>query len=151
MKQIIILIISALSLVACRNANNQIGDTSSSVSVGNDTTKSNVAPADAPIIVFENTIYDFKKIMQGEKVQHDFKLKNNGKSPLIILNATATCGCTIPETPKAPIMPGKSGVIKVVFNSEGKSGLQDKVVTITSNANPKISTVHLVGEVLEKK
>ena len=148
MKRVFILFVAALSFMACRNANNRSEETSN-VSVGN--TGSKVAPADAAVITFERDIYDFEKIEQGEKVQHEFKFKNTGKSPLIISNATATCGCTIPETPKEPILPGKEGFIKVVFNSEGKMGMQDKVVTVTSNANPNVSTVHLVGEVLEKK
>ncbi|RZL31954.1 MAG: DUF1573 domain-containing protein [Pedobacter sp.] len=148
MKRVFILFVAALSFTACRNANNSSEETSN-VSVGN--SESKVAPADAAVITFERDIYDFEKIEQGEKVQHDFKFKNTGKSPLIISNATATCGCTIPETPKEPILPGKEAVIKVVFNSEGKMGMQDKVVTVTSNANPNVSTVHLVGEVLEKK
>lgn len=151
MKQIFILAIAALSFTACRNANTQ-NATSSNVSVGNDTSKtSKVADPNASVVTFERDIYDFGKIEQGEKVQHDFKFKNTGKSPLIISNATATCGCTIPETPKEPILPGAEGVIKVVFNSTVKMGMQDKVITVTSNANPNVNTVHLVGEVLEKK
>jgi len=147
MRKIFILAIAALSFSACRNANNSTTETT-----GNDTSNvSTIAPADAPVIVFERDIFDFGQIKQGEIVQHDFKLKNTGKSPLIISNATATCGCTVPEVPKEPILPGKEGVIKVVFNSEGKEGMQDKVVTVTSNANPTITTVHLVGEVLAKK
>ncbi len=152
MKKTFILAIAALSFAACRNANNQTSAAQSTVSVGNDTSKTaKVAPADAPVIVFERDIYDFGKIEQGEKVQHDFKLKNTGKTPLIVTNATATCGCTVPQKPGQPILPGKEGIVSVVFNSEGKMGMQDKVVTITSNANPSVSTVHLVGEVLAKK
>jgi len=149
MKKVFILAIAALSFAACRNANTQPTSVSNDVVAGNDTSK--IAPADAAVITFERDIYDFEKIEQGEKVQHDFKFKNTGKSPLIISNATATCGCTVPETPKEPILPGAEGVIKVVFNSEGKMGMQDKLVTVTSNANPSVSTVHLVGEVLTKK
>ncbi|WP_316830078.1 DUF1573 domain-containing protein [Pedobacter aquatilis] len=148
MKRIFIIAIVAIAFSACRNANNSTAETSGAA-VENGASK--IASPDAPVITFERDIYDFEKIKQGEKVQHEFKFKNTGKSPLIISNATATCGCTIPETPKEPILPGKEGTIKVVFNSEGKMGMQDKVVTITSNANPNISTVHLVGEVLEKK
>nr|WP_199159081.1 DUF1573 domain-containing protein [Pedobacter sp. ASV2] len=153
MKKIFILAIAALSFSACRNANTQNKVEATGVSVGNDTSKTavKVAPADAAIISFEKEIYDFEKIQQGEKVQHNFKFTNTGKSPLIISNATATCGCTIPEPPKEPILPGKEGVIKVIFNSEGKMGMQDKVITVVSNANPNVSTVHLVVEVLVKK
>ncbi|MGM9478718.1 DUF1573 domain-containing protein [Pedobacter sp. GSP4] len=152
MKKIFILAVAALSFAACRNANTQTPAESSNVSVGNDTSKTTkIAPADASVIVFERDVFDFGKIEQGEKVIHDFKLKNTGKSPLIVSNATATCGCTIPQVPGEPILPGKTGIISVVFNSEGKMGMQDKVVTITSNANPTVTTVHLVGEVLAKK
>lgn len=146
MKKIFILALTVFSFAACRNAN------TSSASTTNDTSKNAAVPAaDAPVIVFERDIFDFGKIVQGESVQHEFKLKNTGKSPLIISNATATCGCTVPQVPGEPVLPGKEGVIKVIFNSEGKMGMQDKVITVTSNASEKVTTVHLVGEVLEKK
>lgn len=147
MKKLFILAIAAISFTACRNANNSTDQVA-----GNDSlAATTIASPDAPIIVFEKDIFDFEKINQGESVEHQFKFKNTGRSPLIISNATATCGCTVPEVPKEPILPGKEGVIKVVFNSTGKEGMQDKVVTVTSNANPTVSTVHLVGEVLTKK
>lgn len=151
MKKLFIVAISALTLSACHNANTG-AKAPTNVSVGNDTTKKNaIAPADAPVMAFERDYYDFGKIEQGEKVQHDFKFMNKGKTPLIISNAIATCGCTLPEIPKEPILPGASGVIKVIFNSEGKMGLQDKVITVTSNASVNQTMVHIVGEVLEKK
>ena len=68
---------------------------------------------------------------------------------MIISNATATCGCTVPEIPKEPVIPGKEGAIKVVFDSTGKMGMQDKIVTVTSNANPAINEVHIVGEITQ--
>jgi hypothetical protein len=105
--------------------------------------------ADAPVLTFEKESFDFGKIKQGESVQYDFKFTNTGKTPLIIADATATCGCTVPEIPKEPIMPGAAGSIKVVFNSAGKMGVQDKVITVTSNGNPAINEVHVVGEVTQ--
>ncbi len=109
-----------------------------------------VAKQDAPIITFEKDTFDFGKIKEGDKVEHEFNFKNTGKTPLIITNATPTCGCTVPEYPTKPIMPGEKGIIKVVFNSQGKMGMQDKVVTLTSNANPAATMLHLTGEVLVK-
>lgn len=105
----------------------------------------------APVVKFEKEIYDFGVIEQGEKVTHDFKFTNTGKTPLIITDATATCGCTVPEFPKNPVKPGESGTIKVVFDSTGKLGMQDKQVTLVSNANPTPEKLHLVGEIKEKK
>lgn len=136
--------LSVLSLAACHNANTQV------TADGSTTDTSSIASADAPVIKFEEEIHQFKKIKEGEKVDYSFKFTNVGKSPLIISTATATCGCTIPEPPKEPILPGKEGVIKVVFNSDGKPGINDKIITVTSNANPKVSTVHLVGEVIPR-
>jgi len=140
MKKVFILAIAALSFTACRNANNSTAEVA-------DSNNKTVVSADAPVIVFEREIFDFGKIAQGEKVNHEFKFKNTGKTPLIISNATATCGCTVPEFPKEPVLPGKEGVIKVTFNSEGKEGMQDKVITVNSNANPATTSVHLVGDV----
>lgn len=141
-------LVAALS--ACQNSNSQ---TSSSNSIGStektDTTA--LADPDAPKVAVEKTTYEFGTITQGEKVKHEFKFKNVGKTPLIITNASATCGCTVPDYPKNPIKPGEEGIIAVVFDSAGKLGQQDKVVTVTSNANPSFDQLHLVGEVKEKK
>ncbi len=109
------------------------------------------APGGTTQIKFETDAFDFGKIYTGDKVTHGFKFTNTGKAPLIITNSTATCGCTTPEWPHNPIVPGGSGLIKVTFNSAGKSGLQDKQITITANTSPTNTVVHLVGEVLDKK
>lgn len=103
----------------------------------------------APVIKFDKDIYEFGKIKEGQSVAYDFEFTNTGKTPLIIKEAVATCGCTVPEWPKDPILPEASGKIKVVFNSAGKSGLQDKVVTITANTIPAQTQIHLIGEVIK--
>lgn len=145
MKKLFILAIAAASFASCKQSKSTaVNDTA-----GTKTVISTVPAADAAVISFEHGMYNFGKITQGEKVNYDFKFKNTGKSPLIITNATATCGCTTPDIPKAPVKPGESGVIKVVFNSAGKMGMQDKIVTITSNGNPATTEVHLIGEVKE--
>ncbi len=106
-----------------------------------------VDSANAPVLTFESQTYDFGKIKEGEKVSVSFKFTNTGKSPLIIQSAAASCGCTVPEYPHEPIAPGSGSEIKVVFNSEGKTGLQNKVVSITSNTIPRSSEINLVGDV----
>src|ERR1700761_3913605 len=84
----------------------------------NNTTASTTAnAADAPAMKFDKITHDFGKIKAGEKVTYDFKFTNSGKSPLIITDAIATCGCTKPEWPKTPVKPGESGAIHVTFNS----------------------------------
>lgn len=104
----------------------------------------------APVIKFDKDIYDFGKITEGEKVSYDFSFTNTGATPLIISDASATCGCTVPEVPKEPIAPGATANIKVVFSSAGKVGLQDKVVTVTANTIPAQTQLHVIGEVIKK-
>ncbi|GAB1463228.1 DUF1573 domain-containing protein [Pedobacter sp.] len=145
MKKLFLIAICSATFIACQNKASENG------TVATDSTSTAViAEADAPKVQVEKAIYDFGTIKQGEKVSYEFKFKNVGKTPLIITNATATCGCTVPEYPSQPIKPGEEGTIKVIFDSAGKLGLQDKVVTISSNANPKFEELHLVGDIKEK-
>jgi hypothetical protein len=144
MKKMFLFILAAGAFTACQQAKSTTEETT----VTEQTTTTVVSP-NAGVISFEHGMYNFGTITQGDKVHYDFKFKNTGKSPLIITNASATCGCTVPEKPKEPVKPGETGVIKVVFNSTGKIGMQDKVVTIESNGNPSKTEVHLIGEVKE--
>lgn len=98
-------------------------------------------------ITFAEKSYDFGKINQGDVVTHVFKFENTGKEPLILSDVRTTCGCTAPKWPKEPIMPGKKAEIKVVFNSSGKSGSQNKVVTIVSNAKNSPERVSIITDV----
>ena len=138
-KLLISLMASGVILSACNNA-------SKTAAV---TTTGNIA--DVPVMKFDKDTHDFGKIKTGDKVTYDFKFINNGKSPLIITDARATCGCTKPDWPHTPVKPGESGNIHVVFSSIGKQGLQDKMITITANTNPADNMVHLIGEVLPAK
>lgn len=89
---------------------------------------------EGPRFEFEDSIHDFGDIRQGKKVEHLFSFKNTGNLPLVISNIITTCGCTAPTWPKDPVQPGEKGEIKVVFNSTGKIGKQNKVITIFSNS-----------------
>ena len=108
-----------------------------------------VGPVAGPAITFEESKYDFGSVVQGGTVDHTFKFKNTGTAPLVISNIGVSCGCTTPEWTKAPVLPGKTGSIAAHFNSTGKMGMQNKVLTIESNAAAGSTTVSLVGEVKE--
>ena len=95
--------------------------------------------------------FNFGTITEGEKVEYSYRFKNTGINPLMIFSASASCGCTVPEKPEAPILPGETGFIKVVFNSSGKKGHNEKDVTVNSNANPAFPHLKLIGEVKENK
>lgn len=146
MKKLFLSLVAAgMLLSACNSSNGNTADNASKA-----TADSAATAANAPVAKFEKESHDFGKIKEGDKVSYDFKFTNTGKSPLIITNARATCGCTTPTWPKAPVKPGESGVISVTFNSAGKSGLQDKQITVTANTQPAETMVHLIGEVLKK-
>jgi len=100
---------------------------------------------------FEAEEFNFGTIEQGESVTHEFKFVNTGNEPLIISNAEGSCGCTVPIFPKEPIMKNQSATIKVTFNSTGKFGIQDKTVTLTSNAKQNPMIIHIKGTVEKQK
>lgn len=99
-------------------------------------------------IKFDETSYNFGTIKEkGGKVTHEFKFTNTGDANLVILDASASCGCTVPEFPKAPIAPGKTGVIKVTYDPEYRPGNFIKQITIRSNAKNKKAVVKITGTV----
>jgi len=96
---------------------------------------------------FEETNYDFGTVKKGTKVNHTYKFKNTGKVPLVISDARSTCGCTVPTYPKRPIEPGKTGKIKVVFDTTNFSDRQGKPVTITANTYPNKTQLMIKGNI----
>lgn len=100
-----------------------------------------------PKMVFEETEHQFGTIKQGDKVEHTFVFKNDGDAPLVINSAQGSCGCTVPEWPHDPILPGKTGEVYVIFNSAGKRGLQNKSVTINTNEGDTPIRIYIKGEV----
>lgn len=98
-------------------------------------------------IRFTETTYSFGSISAGDSLTHDFRFTNTGANDLVLKDVKASCGCTIPEWPRGPISPGAEGIIKVTFNSAGKSGTQDKTITVLSNAEPSAVVLHIKGDV----
>jgi hypothetical protein len=110
-----------------------------------------VAITDPTTVYVIDTVYNFGKIAEGEIVTYNYRFVNTGNKPLIVTEARASCGCTVPEKPTEPIQPGDTGYIKVKFNSEKRVGQANKTVTVLSNAEPAFKEMLLTGEVLEKK
>jgi hypothetical protein len=104
-----------------------------------------------PIMKFDKTIHDFGEITEGEVVEYSFKFTNTGKGPLVISNASGSCGCTIPSFSNKPIEPGEVGYIDVKFNSENKSGQVEKSVYILANTIPSESQLFIKAKILDKK
>ena len=84
----------------------------------------------------DSTFHSMGKIKEGEVLEVAFKFKNTGNKPLVISSVTASCGCTVPEKPENAIAPGEEGVIRAKFDSNGKSGMQQKTVYVTANTTP---------------
>jgi outer membrane biosynthesis protein TonB len=151
------IIIGLLALSACNSNNNtdkQEKEPLPATLVNNPHTASGVDDAAAavkPVLSFKDTVFKFGTIHEAEVVKNDFEFTNTGKTPLIISSASATCGCTVAEYPREAIAPGKNGVIKVSFNSAGKSGTQQKTVILHTNTLRSVHMLYLQGEVVKNK
>jgi hypothetical protein len=104
-----------------------------------------------PVFSFQKEIYNFGIITEGDKVSYSFSFVNTGNADLIISDASASCGCTVPEFSKTPVAPGKSGTINVIFNSTGKDGYQRKEVFVRANTIPNTKKLILTGTVVKKR
>lgn len=101
-------------------------------------------------IVFKRNFFDFGEVPSGEVVNAVFNFTNIGNTPLVIENVTATCGCTVPEYPLEPISPNQSADIKVRFDTKGKSGRQQPIITVFANTDPAVHKLYLDGELTEE-
>ncbi|MBL0013807.1 MAG: DUF1573 domain-containing protein [Flavobacterium sp.] len=107
--------------------------------------KETAAKADSPKVdgagmVFENETIDYGTLPHNADGKREFVFVNNGTKPLIISNATGSCGCTVPTWPKEPIAPGARAVIGVKYATD-RVGAFTKTVTLTSNAEGQASKV----------
>jgi len=102
-----------------------------------------------PKIVFNKTTHDFGKLIQFASAFCEFRFYNKGRTPLIVSEVTASCGCTVPSWSKTPIMPGDSGIIKVIYLT-AETGAIDKMVTVYSNATKMPVSLELKGNVTKE-
>ncbi|MCG5643331.1 DUF1573 domain-containing protein [Flavobacteriaceae bacterium LSUCC0859] len=99
-------------------------------------TERDQAAKKVPIMSFDKTFHDFGQIAQGTPQETIFTFTNTGDAPLIITNATSSCGCTIPEYPKnTPIAPGESGKLVVKFNGSGQNQVTKTINVQANTAN----------------
>lgn len=109
----------------------------------------------APEIKFESEVIDYGSIDYDANGIREFKFTNVGKTPLTITAVTGECGCTAttidgkPGWPQEPILPGKSGVIKVKYDTK-REGRFEKNVTVTSNSKLSSMKVRIKGEIKAK-
>jgi hypothetical protein len=122
-------LIAVYSLSSCKeNASSKVNASNVEVAAQRDQ-----AARQLPVMTFEKSEHDFGTIEQGTPQETVFTFTNTGNAPLIITNATSSCGCTIPEYPKnTPISPGESGDIVVNYNGSGLNQVT-KTITVTAN------------------
>jgi hypothetical protein len=164
MKKILIVLAAAITIASCKEADKTADTTSSAtatteaVSTATPTTTATAAPQQTTVDPatltkvewLDGMDRDFGKMKEGENLEVSFRFKNVGDKPLIISNVSASCGCTVPETPKKPYAPGETGVIKASFNSSGKPGNQSKQVNVFANLDPAMTTLNFRVEVKAK-
>ena len=156
-----LLLSGALLMGACNNNNPEVGSEGMNAAAADanataaplvdnpNVVDETAAPnPNAPVMTFAVADHDFGDIQPGAVVKHTFEFTNTGKSPLLIENATASCGCTTPNWTKEPIQPGEKGTIDVQFDSHGKTGIQNKEVAIQANTQPSITKVVIKANVL---
>jgi len=154
MKKLLIALLAAGSIAACKTDNTakEIAEASIQEVKANPSNEIVTAPTPADTVnvakmSFKEPRFDFGVVDEGDVVKHTYNFTNTGKEPLVITNARSTCGCTVPVWPKEPVAVGESGTIEVSFNTKGKRNMQQKPVTITANTFPSQTVVYLSGEV----
>jgi len=108
-----------------------------------------VEPKNGPVISFKETNHDFGNIQFKGNGTYEFVFVNTGNEPLILSQPKSSCGCTVPEWPRQPILPGEQNVIRVTYKNTDRPGSFNKYVTIFSNSltNNEIK-LHIKGTVL---
>lgn len=103
--------------------------------------------AETAVIAWDSQTFNFGKIKQGTPVTHEFKFTNTGKTPLVIANVAASCGCTTPAWSREPVAPGQQGFIKATY-SAAAAGNFNKTVTVTANTETGSVQLSISGEVV---
>jgi hypothetical protein len=124
------------------------------VSVKNGTTSMQI-PKDSSLFTkitwLDSTDRNFGTIPEGQKLEVAYRFLNSGTKPLIIARVQPSCGCTVAEQPEEPVLPGKEGVIKASFNSEGRVGINHKKLYVIANTSGTQSNEVQFSVLVQKK
>ncbi len=99
----------------------------------------------------DSTSRNFGTIGEGMKLEVKYRFLNAGTKPLIIEAVRPSCGCTVAEQPEEPVLPGKEGVIRASFNSEGRVGVNHKTLYVMANTQGDPSNALAFTVTVEKK
>jgi hypothetical protein len=134
-----IVAIATLSLMACKNeASDKVDQSKKEMAEERDSELQSF-----PVMEFEGKEFDFGTVDEGEVVEHIFAFTNTGDAPLIVSNASASCGCTVPTWTKEAVASGEKGEMVVKFNTAGKPNQQVKQIRITTNTSSGKETLRI--------
>ncbi|GAK77024.1 MULTISPECIES: DUF1573 domain-containing protein [Nonlabens] len=145
----LVLMVAAIATMAITGCNEKAAATIDEANLTAAAERESVA-GDFPAMTFEQVEYDFGTVDEGTVVEHEYKFKNTGSAPLIVVNAKGSCGCTVPTWSKEPIAPGEEGSMLVKFNTNGKPNNQTKTVTIKANTESGTESIRIKGFVTPK-
>jgi len=144
---LILFVLAVIFTSSCNSSGNKEEKISTDLVKNPNTADGQSNPGSLPVFKFEEIEHDFGKIIQGESVSYEFQFTNTGKTDLIIVDVSTSCGCTVPSYSKAPIRPGDKGTIKVSFNSAGKHGFQSKNILVVANTQPNTTLLRIKAEI----
>ncbi|WP_461533888.1 DUF1573 domain-containing protein [Sinomicrobium sp.] len=145
MKKVLLLAFAVAAFTACKdNATSKVkSENVEQAAIRDEASKK------FPVVEFDKVEHDFGTIEKGKPVETVFKFTNTGEAPLVITDATSSCGCTIPEYPKnEPIAPGETGELLVKYNGSGQAAIS-KTVTIVTNTEKGNEQVRIKAYVEE--
>ncbi len=145
-KSILILaVLSAFAFTSCKEkASDKVNEENVAAAADRDANASKF-----PVMEFQEKEFDFGTIDKGTNVEHEFKFTNTGDAPLVIVNATSSCGCTVPEYSKEAVAPGEEGQLLVKYNGSGANQV-NKTVTIVANTEKGKETLKIKAFVTPK-
>lgn len=123
--KLIALLVTGASLMSFSTVENAVVNTSSTVS-------------NPTLVKWKTESVNLGEITQGKPVTIEFEFTNSSDAPVIVTNAQASCGCTVADYPKEPILPGKSAKITATYNAAAKGVFTKNVTVYIQNEDPKV-------------
>jgi hypothetical protein len=151
MKKILLTLAAAMFTYFAVNAQTATKPTTTTTTVPTTTTAPTQNPdnPNGPVIQFPSLVHDYGTLQKGADGNCEFTFTNTGKEPLVLSNVTTSCGCTVPSWNKEPILPGKTGVIKVNYTKTNIVGTISKQITVMSNAKNGTIILSIKGQVVD--
>ena len=105
-----------------------------------------------PEVKFDKNVHDYGSIREEIEVAlSEFEFTNTGETPVIIQRVTTSCGCAAPSYTREPVLPNKTGKVKVAYNTIHRPGNFRKSIRVYTNVPDTVYTLTIKGHVIPKK